>query len=128
MLEEYGNQLFKYMTEIAHENYEMKLLACELLLSRLPEEYPFVPFKDNNILEILFRLPANEVRAYPELIHLLFEIFPVEDFRKKVLKEYFSKMRRLEDRMVSEHPISGLNFQYLSCVKLIISMIKQKEL
>lgn len=30
--------------------------------------------------------------------------------------------------MVSEHPISGLNFQYLSCVKLIISMIRQKEL
>jgi hypothetical protein len=79
----------------------MKLLACELMLSKFPEHYPMVPFKDNNCLEIFFRLPALEVRAYPELIHWLFEVFPVEDFRKRVLKEYFNKMRRLEDRMVS---------------------------
>jgi len=30
--------------------------------------------------------------------------------------------------MIKENPLAGLNFQYLSCVKLIISMIKKGEL
>lgn len=50
LLEEYGNQLFKYQTSISHQNYEMKLLACELMLTKFPEDYPIVPFKNNNCL------------------------------------------------------------------------------
>lgn len=106
----------------------MKLLASQLMQQKFPEEYPFVPFKNNNILEIFFRLAVNEVKAYSELNNWMFEIFPVESFRKLVIKEYFQKTKRIGDRMTSEHPLGGLNFQFLSCVKLIINMIKSKEL
>jgi len=30
--------------------------------------------------------------------------------------------------MIKEYPLAGLNFQYLSCVKLINSLIKKGEL
>lgn len=98
------------------------------MLSKFSEEYTEVPLREFNILEIFFRLPAQEMKAYSELIHWLFEVFPVEEIKKKIIKEYFAKMRRIEDRMVADHPISGLNFQYLSCVKMITQMIKNKEL
>ena len=37
-------------------------------------------------------------------------------------------MRRLDDLMTGETPLGGLNFQYMSSVKLIVRMIKNKEL
>lgn len=77
LLEEYGNQLFSYLTKISHDNHQMKLLACELMLSKFTKEYTMVPFRELNILQIFFRLSPQDVRAYPELIHWLFEVFPV---------------------------------------------------
>lgn len=50
----------------------MKLLASQLMQQKIPEEYPFVPFRNNSILEILFRLAVNEVKAYSELNNWMF--------------------------------------------------------
>ena len=33
--------------------------------------------RDKTILEILFKLPGEEVKSYPELINWIFETFPV---------------------------------------------------
>ena len=52
------------------------------MLSKFTEDYPKVPLQEWNILEIFFILSAQEVRAYPELVHWLFELFPVETIRK----------------------------------------------
>ena len=45
-----------------------------------------------------------------------------------ILVNYFKKVKSFEDNMVKENPLAGLNFQYLSCVKLIIILIKKGEL
>ena len=50
----------------------MKLLASQLMQQKFPEEYPFVPFRNNSILEIFFRLAVNEVKAYSELNNWMF--------------------------------------------------------
>lgn len=73
-------------------------------------------------------VPQEKAKAYEELIHFFFELFPVEEHRKSILVNYFKKMKRFDENMIKENPLAGLNFQYLSCVKLIISLIKKGEL
>ena len=106
----------------------MKVLAGELMNSKLPEEYPYVPYKEYSIIDTFFRLKNDQIRAQGQLINWIFETFPVEAMRKKIIQEYFGKMRRLEDMMTAETPLGGLNFQCMSSVKLIVRMIKNKEL
>ena len=45
-----------------------------------------------------------------------------------MLQEYFLKMKKREEVMTRPHPLAMLNFQFLSCVKLINKLIKKKEL
>lgn len=73
-------------------------------------------------------VPQEKAKAYEDLIHFFFELFPVEEHRKTILSNYFKKMKGYNEYMIKEHPLAGLNFQYLSCVKLIISQIKKGEL
>lgn len=62
------------------------------------------------------------------MINWIFETFPVESMRRKIIKEYFEKMRRVDEMMTTETPLGGLNFQYMSSVKLISKMVREKEI
>jgi hypothetical protein len=128
LLEEYGNQVFKHLTDISHQNYEMKLLACELMESKFPLDYPNIPLREHSLIEIFFRLPGDQVRSYPELINWMFEVFPVEHIRQKIIVEYCGKLRRIKEMMSADHPLAGLNFQFMSSAKLITRMVKNKEI
>ena len=69
--------------------------------------------------------PLEELGKF---VQLTFELFPVEEFRIAVLQEYSLKMKKREEMMTRAHPLAMLNFQFLSCVKLINKLLKRKEL
>jgi len=85
--------------------------------SKFSEKYLFVPLREHSIIEIFFRLESDRTRAIPELINWIFETFPVEDMRRKTIKEYFELMKRTDELLTTDIPLGGLNFQYMSSVK-----------
>lgn len=45
-----------------------------------------------------------------------------------MLQEYFDKTKKKGEVFASDHPLAILNFQYLSCVKLINKLMKKNLL
>lgn len=92
-IEAYGRYIFNYFKTISQKSYDMKLLGCALLDSKLPNIYPKLMKQDLTLLQIFFMVPIQKTKGYEQLIHFFFELFPVEEHRRTILFEYFKKMK-----------------------------------
>ena len=76
-------------------------------------------------MHIIFTLVESPV-ILPELKRLFLQLYPVAPLRRQVIKEYFFKTAH--GRFPHNHPLKGMNFQFLMNPKTITKMLVQGEI
>ena len=116
--------MLRFMKTLIGQNYELKVLLYHLFSSNIQNFPPLATNKDN-ILEHFYGINIE----YDELslfIQIIFEMYPVQPFKKLLLKQIFKMSETNEFK--SDHPLANFNFQYLIGIKFICKMIENKEL
>ena len=54
-------------------------------------------------------------------------MFPVEDFRTQIIKQYFLKSSE-DPEFTIDHPLRKLNARYLTCLRQMSKLIENKEI
>ena len=70
----------------------MKVLVYEVLKQKIKELFPNLPTINYNkltIIEMIFRIERKDFMN--EFCRITFELFPIEDIRVDIIKEYFKK-------------------------------------
>ena len=74
------------------------------------------------ILEMFMNWEKN-FTAMEMFCRIAFEIFPVEQSRIQIIKSFFAKTKT-DPNFGFHHPVRYLNFQFMTCIKTINSLIR----
>jgi hypothetical protein len=89
------------------------------------EGYPPLSCARESILATIFHLGAS-APVLEKFRKFAFEMYPVESFRPVILGEYWALTR--SNTFTWEHPVKKFNFQYLTCVRVINRLVREKRM